>query len=595
MDLISPKDLLSVNKNLKYFGGESFAKLLMKILKLDTLNKKYSPVAHLNRTEFVDKAIEIIGFKYKISQEDINKIPKEGPFITISNHPFGGLDGLVLMKTLPSVRPDYKILSTFLMTNLKPLEDIFLAVNPFETHKDVKSSLSGLRDAFHHLRKGHPLGIYPAGEVSTYRFDKKSITDRKWQSSVIKFIKKAKVPVIPIYFDGTNSNLFHLLGFIHPLLRTIKLPSELFNKKGTIVKIRIGNPIPVGEQEKFSDIDEYKRFLRTKVYGLSISLKNTKTTDVKIKYKDNIIEPVPSEKIHEEISQIQDDHLLFKIQNNLVFCVPSYKIPNILIEIGRLREITYREVGEGTNQIKDVDKYDSYYEQLFIWDDEAKKIIGGYRVGKGKEIFDKFGMKGFYIHSLFKINNNFLPILNESIELGRSFIIKEYQKKPISLFLLWKGILYFLLKHPEYRYLIGPVSISNIFSNFSKSLTVEFIKANHYNYELAENIIPRKIFKVKINKVIDNKIFIKDTKNDIGKLDDFIQEIEPDFHAPILIKKYFQLNAEIIGFNIDPKFNDCLDCLMILDLLDVPMNIIESLSKELNDNSILERFNQKNS
>jgi len=216
--------------------------------------------------------------------------------------------------------------------------------------------------------------------------------------------------------------------------------------------------------------------------------------------------------------------------------------------------------------------------------------VGAYRVGKGKEVLDRYGKKGFYIQSLFKIDNGFIPILAQSIELGRSFIVKEYQKKPLPLFLLWKGILYFLIKNPEYRYLIGPVSISSHFSNYSKGVIINFMKANYYDNEFARFITPRNNFRVAVSMNDTEVLFEKN--NDINKLDKFIQEIEPeDFRMPILLKKYIKLNGKIIGFNVDPKFNHALDGLLILDLFQVPMETITSLSKEINDKSLLERFN----
>jgi len=590
MDLITPKDLVSASKTLKLLGGVPTAKLLMRWLKLKKVNEGYSPHSHLYGVEFVEKVIESLGFTFEISDEDLARIPLEGPFISISNHPYGGLDGLSHMAFMAPIRPDFKILVNFLLAKIEPVSDYFLPVNPFETHKDVKSSFSGLKEAFHHLSTGYPLGIYPAGEVSTYQFDQKRITDRKWQYSVIKFIKKTNVPILPIYFEGHNSTLFHMMGMVHPLLRTIKLPSELFNKEGRKVRIRIGHPISLKDQEVFSDLNEYGKFLRTKTYSLALSLKKDNRKPYEPKHVEDIIPPVDPVLIQKEVGEISKDYELFRLQDNSVFCAPSSKIPNIMREIGRLREITYRDVGEGTNKSIDIDEFDDYYDQLFIWDHEGKGIVGGYRIGKGRDILDQYGIKGFYIQTLFRMGYQVTPVLNETIELGRSFVAKEYQKKTFSLFLLWKGILYVLLKHPEYRYLVGPVSISNAFSKISKALTVEFMKANYYNYELAEFIKPRKEFKYKIDKSIDMMAFLRSTENDVGRFDRFVQEIEPEFRTPILLKKYLNLNAEIIGFNVDPKFNHCLDALIVLDILDVPMNTIEALSKEINDNSILERF-----
>jgi putative hemolysin len=255
-----------------------------------------------------------------------------------------------------------------------------------------------------------------------------------------------------------------------------------------------------------------------------------------------------------------------------------------------LREITFREVGEGTNRSIDIDEFDLYYHQMFIWDEEAERIVGAYRIGKGKDILEQYGKRGFYLQSLFKISDDFKPVLNESLELGRSFVIREYQRKPMPLFLLWKGILYFLLKNPEYRYLIGPVSISNNYSKISKDLIIRFILQNHLNWKMAQFVKPRNSYKFKSDNP-DFNILMENMERDINRLDKAIGDLdELNSGLPVLLKKYIKLNAKIIAFNVDPKFNNCLDGLIMLDVNDVPKSTIESLSKEANDGSILERF-----
>jgi putative hemolysin len=216
--------------------------------------------------------------------------------------------------------------------------------------------------------------------------------------------------------------------------------------------------------------------------------------------------------------------------------------------------------------------------------------VGAYRIGKGKDIIESYGIKGFYINSLFRLKSSFQPVLSQSIELGRSFISEEYQKKTIPLFLLWKGIMVFLLRNPEYRYLIGPVSISNDFSKFSKSLIVEFIRKYFTDDRYARHIVPRKDFIVKPDKAIDRNIFIDSSESDINKIERIIIDAEPGYRLPVLLKKYLEINGRIIGFNIDPKFNYCLDGLLILDLHNVPVDYIMGLSRQLNDESIMERF-----
>lgn len=597
MKLVDPKDLLKANESLNWFGGESFAKLLMYILRLNKLNDLYSANCCKDGIEFIDALIEDLGIKFEFDEEELKRIPLEGGFITISNHPFGGIDGIILIKLICMVRPDFKAMANFLLKKIEPIKDYFLGVNPFEDRKGVASSMGGIKEALRHLNDGAPLGIFPAGEVSSYQSQTHNITDKQWLPSILKFIKKADVPVVPIYFQGSNSLIFHLLGMIHPTLRTVKLPSELLNKKNKVVRIRIGNPISVADQKGFTDINQYGRFLRAKTYMLGTPIEIKKfykfTKKNKIEKVEEVIPPVNPEVIRAEVEGLAQEYLLFKSRNYVVYCAPSSKLPNVLNELGRLREITFREVGEGTNHSIDIDEFDLYYHQMFIWDEEVHKIVGAYRVGKGNEILAQYGLKGFYLQSLFRMNQKFQPILAESLELGRSFIVKEYQKKPMPLFLLWKGILYFLLKNPQSRYLIGPVSISNKYSDLSKDLIIKFIMANYFNYDLGQFIQSRKQFKVKI-KDLDIEILLQTAKDDINKLDKLIGDFEiTNDKLPVLLKKYISLNAKIIGFNIDPNFNDCLDGLIVLDLFDVPMKVIESLSKEIKDDTILKRFSSE--
>jgi putative hemolysin len=591
MKLIETDEMIKAAR-LNRFGGASAAKVLMTVLRINRINKLYEEVSHYKGIEFVDALIEKLQLDYEVSEDEVKKIPTEGPFITVSNHPFGGIDGMLLVKILASVRPDIKVLSNFLLNKIKPVEEYLLPVNPFERRKDAASSISGIKMALEHLEEGKALGIFPAGEVSSYNEDNYGISDRQWQYPAMKMIKRARVPVVPVYFQGSNSRLFHMLGLIHPSLRTVRLPSEIFNKKHKKIRIRIGNPIPVKEQDSISDISTYGRFLRAKTYALGSVLEVKKFFRPRIKRGgrvEPIAEPVHPDLIIREIEQIREEYTLFSSDQFDVFCTPSTEIPQIMNELGRLREVTFRAVGEGTNHSMDIDEYDLYYNQLFVWDNHENCIVGAYRVGKGKEILRRYGVKGFYLHSLFRMNRRFIPTLRQSLELGRSFIVESYQRKPMPLFLLWKGILYFILKHSEYRYLIGPVSISNNFSQFSRGLIMQYIREHNFDMKLARYIRPRTRYNVPGFNV-DEEIILE-SADDLNKFDRFIKEVEPnEYTMPILLKRYLKLNGKIIGFNLDPKFNDALDGLIVIDLFDIPMDTIASLSKEINDDSILERF-----
>ncbi len=591
MKLIDTDALLQAAK-LNGFAGESAVKFLMLLLRFRRINKIYQENLHRSGIDFIDAMLEQLGVRYEIRPEDLERIPRQGSFITVSNHPFGGIDALLLIKLIGTIRPGYKVLPNFLLRRMEPVADYLFDFNLFENSITDNSTLSGLKRALRHLEDGHPVGIFPAGEVSSFDQDIQAVTDPQWQFRALQVLKRARVPVIPVYFQGKNSRLFHFLGRIHPKLQTVKLPTEMFNKRKRVINIRIGSPIPVSEQNEFNDISRYGRYLRTKTYALGTSLEVKKFFSVsrrQLKKAEAIIDPVPVHVIETEISRIHGEYLLFKIENFSVICVPSVEIPNIMNEIGRLREITFREVGEGTNQQMDIDEYDLYYYQLFIWDDENRKIVGAYRVGKGKEIMDIYGFRGFYIQSLFRINRRMHSILSQSLELGRSFIVPDYQRRPLPLFLLWKGILYFLLKNPEYRYLVGPVSISNRFSNFSKELIIKYITEYYYNGDIARYIRPRKKFTVSLHH-LDTDILIE-SASDLNKFDRIIKDIETaQKNMPVLLKKYLKQNGKIVGFNIDPKFNNALDGLLVLDLFDVPPATISALSKEVNDKGILERF-----
>ena len=592
MKLVETEEFIKAARLGKHIGGQSAAKVLMTVLRINKLNRLYEEISHLRGMDFIDALIDKLQLEYEVNEEELKQIPREGAFITVSNHPLGGIDGMLLVKVISRVRPDIKVMSNFVLNKIEPVSEYMLPVNPFERRKEARSSLLGVKLALEQLQNGGVLGIFPAGEVSSYNEDNYGISDREWQYPAMKMIKKAQVPVVPVYFQGSNSRLFHILGLIHPSLRTVRLPAEVFNKKHKTIRIRIGNPVSVKEQNAFKDISTLGRYLRAKTYSLGSVLEVRKFFRPRInrnRKPESIAEPLATSLIQEEIEKIREEYTLFSSDQFEVFCTPSTEIPQIMLELGRLREITFREVGEGTNHSMDLDEYDLYYNQLFVWDAREHKIVGAYRVGKGQEILRRYGVKGFYLQSLFRMNRRFHPILRQSLELGRSFIIREYQRRPLPLFLLWKGILYFLLKHSEYRYLIGPVSISNNFSQFSRGLIMQYIRAHHFDRKLSRYVRPRTRYNVPGFNV-DEEVILENTE-DLNKLDRFIKEVEPyDYSLPILLKRYLKLNGRIIGFNLDPKFNDALDGLLVLDLFDVPMETIASLSKEINDESILERF-----
>ncbi len=562
--------------------------MLMKVLKISTLNKVYNRNKHLKDVEFLDAILDDFQIKFDIPEEDFKRLPKEGPYITISNHPLGGIDGILLLKLMVQRRGDFKIMANFLLHRIEPMKPYILAVNPFEDHKEAKSSIAGFKSAIGHLRDGHPLGIFPAGEVSTYK-DGKLVIDRPWEEAAMKLIKKAEVPVIPIYFHAKNSKLFYKLSKISDTFRTAKLPSELLTQKRRTIKVRIGRQISVEDQKEHATLPEFSEFLRKRTYMLANTfedkgdniLTNLSSTLKVPKTVKNVVKPVSVEMMKKEVDALRkNDGRLLESKNYEVFFTDAKAIPNILREIGRLREVTFREVGEGTNEAIDLDTFDTYYHHMFLWDNDADKLAGAYRMGLGSQIFAQHGIDGFYLQDLFRFEPELHKMMSESIEMGRAFIISEYQLKPMPLFLLWKGIVHTTLRYPEHKFLIGGVTISDKFTNFSKSLMIEFMKSNYYDPYIAQYVHPKKEFKVKL-KDADKDFIFDETEADMMKFDKIIDELEPGtLRLPVLIKKYIKQNAKVIAFNVDPLFNNAVDGLMYIRIADLPESTVKPVMEE---------------
>lgn len=589
MPIVTAKEIAE-GLQLKKFGivGTLMGSSLLYLTRLNVLNKIYDDRKDMPALAFLDAVLEHLGVNYEVPDKDLKRIPQQGGFIVVANHPLGAIDGIILMKILITARPDFKIIANFLLQRLAPLDPYILPVNPFEDRKEIKSSLTGIKQALEQVRAGKALGIFPAGEVSCTKVEG-VIVDRPWLPEAMKLIRKAEVPVLPIYFHARNSPMFYRLAKISDSLRTAKIPSEMLTQHLRGVKMRIGNPISVEAQQGHESLYEYTNFLRKKLYLLSEGydkkgvLKNINIpTQIKFpRAPKSIVEETPRALMDKEIEFCrQNDKRLLKSHNYEVFLVEKRDVPHIVNEIGRLREITFREVGEGTNRQIDLDEYDDYYHHLFLYDNEAKKIAGAYRMGFGKNIFKKYGINGFYLHSLFRFEPELYKLMSESIEMGRAFIVKEYQKRTTTLFYLWKGIVHCTLRFPDHKYLIGGVSISNKFSRFSKSIMVEFMKSHYYDPYVAQYIRPKKEFKVKLKDA--DKDFVFDvSKADLNKFDRLIDELEPgEVRMPVLLKKYIKQNAKIIAFNVDPLFNNAVDGLMYIRIADLPESTVKPVMEE---------------
>ena len=597
MSLISKNDLVSA-AGLGKWGLLKYpiVSAVMRLAKINKVNDLYDKIKDLEGQEFFDKLLEELKVKYLAFQEDLAKIPKTGPFILVSNHPLGALDGVIMCKILTEIRPDFKVMGNFLLTKIKPMEPYVISVNPFEKRKEAYSSMSGMREALKHLSEGGCLGIFPAGEVSNKNNEYNEILDKEWQEPALKLIKKAQVPVVPMYFHAKNSKLFYNVSKIHPDLQTLMIPAEMVNKREKPIKIRIGRPVTPKILNEYETPKELGEFLRKKVYMMKSYFEDRKSVAEFLKVKNlnispkeevvvqNIIDETPLAEILADRENLRkkEGKMLFSNGDYEVYFTKFDEIPAMMREIGRQRELTFRAVGEGTNLPFDLDEYDKHYHHLILWDNVAQKIAGAYRMALGSEVMKNYGIKGFYTNSLFDFDQELQPFFKKVIEMGRAYISIEYQQKPLPLFLLWRGIVHVCLRNPEHKFLMGGVSISNRFSDFSKSLMIEFMRSHYFDPVVAQYVHPKNDYKVYLSER-DKSLFFEGLDDDLNKFDKLIDDFEPEMRLPVLIKKYIKQNAKVVAFNVDPNFNDAIDGLMYIRISDLPEGTIKPVLEEMSE------------
>jgi len=589
MPLVYSADIASVLGLTKTgFFGRIISQTVLRLLQLHKINAIYDQTKPIEDTsQFLEAALTHLGVRYHINPEELKRIPQKGPVVLVCNHPLGGIDGIILLHFLQQVRPDVKLMANFLLERISPLKKRIILVNPFDLKQSKKSSVGGFRQVLRHLENEGLFAVFPAGEVAS-KIKKNVPIDPEWNAATLRLIQRAEVPVVPIYFHARNSPLFYRLAKIHSLLRTARLPAELLTQKLRTIDVRVGKVIPVIDQNNHNAPITYSEFLRRKLYMLSNSFERKlilNRVPQPLRRRSKKVMPiapeVPRADLEKEIMALREAKKSLLVSKDYeLFLTSSTSIPNMLTEIGRQREIAFRALGEGTNKSLDLDHFDQHYLHLFLWDHKAKRLVGAYRLGLGKVLMNKHGLSGFYLAELFRFEPEISYMLNNTIELGRAFVVQDYQQRPMPLFLLWKGIIHATLRHPDHAYLMGSVSISNQFSKFTKSLMIEFMRSHYYDPFLAQYITPKKEFKVRLNDA-DKEFVFDETSADLNKFDKIIDELEPgNLRLPILIKKYIKQNARVVSFNVDPLFNNAIDGLMYIKIKDIPSSTVQPVLEE---------------
>ena len=567
---------------LKGFSGTCIAGMAYGILGLGKINRLFDGAADYQGREFADHLLKNMGITINVSPEQLENIPKEGGFVVVSNHPFGGIEGVMLLSVIAKVRPDFKLMANFILAHIPNLKECFFSVNPFEKNPEWKSSVGGIKGAIMHIAEGNGLGVFPAGEVSRYHGHDYP-EDLPWSTSIARIIKNANVPVIPVFWDGRNSRLFYALDKIHSMLGTARLTRELINKHDTCFNLQIGKPILPSEVTLYENPKELAAYLRSRSYALEANIP-VKASEKKEANMEAIAAPVELSLMQAELEAIREKSFLYSSSDYDCYLADYEDIPNLMREIARLREETFRAIGEGTGKSLDQDEFDKHFKQMVLWDKVKQKIAGCYRLGIGSEIIPKFGIKGFYVSTLVNIDDSFSDKLSHTIELGRSFVSLEYQKEVLPLMLLLRGLSDVVVRYPEINHFIGPVSISSWYPKFYLSLIARFVSEKHaVEDELKDKVTPKTPFTPDFLKV-DADVLLQNNMNGVDKFDKFLFRLSNGlYRLPTLFKKYLKLNAKFLCFNVDPDFNDTLDALLFLTFTDFPEDEVMPLFRDSSD------------
>jgi len=536
---------------------------LQKLLVLDRFNELCDQVRRKSDGQsFVDRFLETMHVSPSVSQVDLEYVPKSGPVVAVANHPFGLVEGAVLASMLGVVRADVKILANHLLAPLPETEKHCIFVDPFGNPDSVRVNLTGLKSSIAWLRQGGLLGVFPAGEVAHLNLKERAVVDPEWNHNIARLIRLTAATVLPVYFLGANSALFQLLGFLHPRVRTALLAHELLNKHHRSIELRIGKPIGPDKLRSFQDDIALTRYLRHRTYLLQSREAPRAARKIVVQAP---AAAVRLDWLAREISALGPQRILAGSGDFDVLLAKAREMPNVLEEIGRLREIAFRKVGEGTGAPVDLDSFDSYYWHLFVWNRATREAVSAYRLGPSDEIVERMGPGGLYTHQLFSWKPSFLARIQPAIELGRSFVRLEYQKNFAPLLLLWRGIGQFLVRNPRYRVLFGPVSISADYTRASRQLMVGFLNTYHQSPDLAPLVTARHPFRV--SPSIRTRELVSSAVWDIEELSALIADIEIDRKGvPILLKQYLKLGGELAAFNVDRIFSNALDGLIVVDL-----------------------------
>ena len=504
----------------------------------------------------------------KVTKEDLGRIPKAGSVMVVANHPYGFLDGLILDAILMRVRPDICLMLNTVLSHLEEFRTRCIPIDVYNGQRATFRNATKLRRAVESLREHKGVACFPSGEVSHWEYNRFETIDREWSCAPVRCAALADASIVPVFFAGSNSLSFQLAGLVHPHLRTARLPGELLNKRGRTISVRIGNPIRAREFKRFASFRTATDYVRARTYLLGKrELQNDKSAPRLDLMRARRMQPVGNKcpGFKEEMKLLEQRAVpIVESASYSVFVARGANIPAIIDEIGRLRELTFRAAGEGTGRSKDIDDFDSAYTHLILWHKDTQSIAGSYRLAWTKQILSEKGPSGLYTSTLFHYQPEFFCKLGPAVEVGRSFVTRQFQKDYSALLLLWQAIAGCVATRADSPVLFGAVSISTEYSDVSRQLITEFVSTHSYDHELAELATPRHAFRAR-SLVPECKVISRC----IREMDDLVGSIADlgnSSGVPVLLRHYLNLGGRLVGFSVDRKFSDSLDGLLVVDL-----------------------------
>lgn len=555
---------------------------MSRLLKIGAINQIHHDVATSATPDtFFTRTLEVTNCRYEFSESDLQRIPESGPVVVVSNHPLGGLDGIVLGDLLRRRRADVKLMANFLLKKVRFADHHMIFVDPFAKSQPARHNIAPLRESLKHLKDGGLLGVFPGNRVSHYQWSRREIADPDWVPHIASLIRRSDATAVPIFIEGGNSLFFNIAGMIHPVLRTALLPREFVrrSKHPTPIRVHIGMPVTSTRLKKFASDDEMIQFLRLNTYVLKnrpvvVAGHRFEQSGIEgaitapSKAADPIAPPVSPDDVEANLRRLPADACLLRQGDFDVYMGRFQELPEVMHEIGRGREISFRDAGGGTLRPLDLAPQDEYYHHLFLWHRKDRVIVGAYRLGLTDEILAQHGPSGLVCSGLFDLKPEFLDHLNPGLELGRSYILPEYQRNYNSLLLLWGGILSFIARRPEYNVIFGSVGVSqgDEYCPASRTLIVNYMRNKLAHPQFSVQVEARSPFKgIKLYGTDEEEISAR--LQSIEDVHALVASLESDGKGvPILIKHYVRMNARLLSFGVWTNHSNAVVSFMLTDL-----------------------------